>query len=74
MSLQTVKCIVSKQVACESNNKIYGLHNKDKNNLSKLVLKTIVLQAIDLNSYTSYLTTTQINQMLSRISNPNIYL
>lgn len=74
MSLQSVKCLVAKQTATAARYEVFGLQGKKSINWSKLILKTLALRAIDLNVQTGYLTTDQENQMLAKISNPNINL
>jgi hypothetical protein len=74
MSLSQTKTIVANQVAYACKQELYGLHFKNKVQWSKLTIKTLVLKAIDDNTVTGYYTTAQINQMLAKISNPNINL
>jgi hypothetical protein len=70
MSTAQVKLVVAKEAATAGKKETFGLHRNI--NWSKLMLKTMVLRAIDYNAIIGTLTAAQEAEMLSKITNLNI--
>jgi hypothetical protein len=70
MSTAQVKLVVAKEVATAGKKETFGLQGNI--NWSKLMLKTMVLRAIDYNATNGTLTAAQEAEMLSKITNLNI--